>query len=167
MLLGPAKRTQGGIVGKSIAIAVLAAALGPAAPYVANAAGLGRLSVQSAFVRPRTAEIELTLQPGEEEGLIARLPSMSAFTQAGIEFNPALASVRFAIERRDGRAVLRLPTTQPVKEPFLDLLVELQWATGRLIREYTFLLDPPEYKGPQPIAAAPAAPEAQPGAARG
>src|SRR3990167_6047564 len=148
MLLGPAKRTQGGIVGKSIAIAVLAAALGLAAPYVANAAGLGRLSVQSALGQPLNAEIELTLQPGEEEGLIARLPSMSAFTQAGIEFNPALASVRFAIERRDGRAVLKLTTTQPVNEPFLDLLVELQWATGRLIREYTFLLDPPEYKGP-------------------
>ncbi|OGA69189.1 MAG: hypothetical protein A3G83_10915 [Betaproteobacteria bacterium RIFCSPLOWO2_12_FULL_68_20] len=165
MLLGPAKRTQGGIVGKSIAIAVLAAALGLAAPYVANAAGLGRLSVQSALGQPLNAEIELTLQPGEEEGLIARLPSMSAFTQAGIEFNPALASVRFAIERRDGRAVLKLTTTQPVNEPFLDLLVELQWATGRLIREYTFLLDPPEYKGPQPIAAAPAAPEAKPEAA--
>jgi pilus assembly protein FimV len=77
---------------------------------------------------------------------------MSAFGQAGIEFNPVLAGVRFAIERRDGRALIRLTTTQPVNEPFLGLLVELQWATGRLIREYTVLLSPPEYKGP-PIAA--------------
>ena len=51
--------------------------------------------------------------------------------------------------------MIRLSTLNPVDEPFVDLLVELNWAAGRLVRQYTFLLDPAEYKGPQPIAAAP------------
>ena len=63
------------------------------------------------------------------------------------------------IERRDGRPFLRVRSTSPVNEPFLDLLVELQWNTGRLVREYTVLLDPPGYGGkaaelpPPPVAA--------------
>ena len=123
-----------------------------------HAAGLGQLSVISPLGQPLNAEIEIvSLQPGEEEGLVARLASPDAFRAAGIDFNPALVSARFAIERRGGRPLLRVRTTQPVNDPFLEILVELQWTTGRLVREYTVLLDPPEYRGPQAIAAAPAA----------
>ncbi len=130
-----------------------------------HAAGLGQLSVISPLGQPLNAEIEIvSLQPGEEEGLVARLASPDAFRAAGIDFNPALVTVRFTIERRGGRPLLRVRTTQPVNDPFLEMLVELQWTTGRLVREYTVLLDPPEYKGPQAIAAAPAAP-AKPAAA--
>ena len=151
-------------MGKSIAIAILSAALGFAAPLTVFAAGLGKLTILSALGQPLNAEIEVvSLQPGEEEGLNAKLGSPEAFRQAGIEFNPALNSVRFALERRGNMRVLRLTSTQAVSEPFLDLLVELQWPTGRLVREYTSLLDPPGYKGPQPIAAAPA-PVAKPAA---
>src|SRR3989440_3115553 len=143
---------------------MLTAALGFAAPLIVFAAGLGKLTILSALGQPLNAEIEVvSLQPGEEEGLNAKLGSPEAFRQAGIEFNPALNSVRFALERRGNMRVLRLTSTQAVSEPFLDLLVELQWPTGRLVREYTFLLDPPGYKGPQPIAAAPA-PVAKPAA---
>jgi pilus assembly protein FimV len=146
---------------RSICSAILAASLCLATAFAAHAAGLGKLTVLSALGRPLNAEIDIvSLQPGEEEGLSARLGSTEAFRQAGIEFNPALAGIKFDIERRSGRPVIRLTTSQPVNEPFLDVLIELQWNTGRLVREYTFLLDPPEYKGPQPIAAAPAAPAA-------
>ncbi|TMH83698.1 MAG: fimbrial protein FimV, partial [Betaproteobacteria bacterium] len=124
-----------------------------------HAAGLGRLNVISPLGQPLNAEIEIvSLQAGEEEGLVARLAPPDAFREAGIEFNPALVTVRFAIERRGGRPMLRVRTTQPVNDPFLEMLVELQWTTGRLVREYTVLLDPPEYRGPQAIAAAPAVP---------
>jgi pilus assembly protein FimV len=145
---------------------MIAAALWLAGPMV-HAVGLGQLSVISPLGQPLNAEIEIvSLQPGEEEGLVARLASPDAFRAAGIDFNPALVSVRFAIERRGGRPLLRVRTTQPVNDPFLEMLVELQWTTGRLVREYTVLLDPPEYKGPQVIAAAPAkraaAPEPKP-----
>src|SRR3989454_6277906 len=137
---------------------MIAAAFWLASPMV-HAAGLGQLSVISPLGQPLNAEIEIvSLQPGEEEGLVARLASPDAFRAAGIDFNPALATARFAIERRGGRPLLRVRTTQPVNDPFLEILVELQWTTGRLVREYTVLLDPPEYRGPQAIAAAPAAP---------
>jgi pilus assembly protein FimV len=145
-------------VGRSIAFAMFAAALSLAASS-AHAAGLGKIAILSKLGQPLLAEIEIVqLQPGEEEGLAARLPSGDAFVAAGIEISPVLNSVRFNIQRRNNRPVLRVTSTQPVNEPFLELLVELQWTGGRLVREYTFLLDPAEYKGQQAVAAAPAKP---------
>ncbi len=159
------RRLRGGVtVSRFVSIAILAAALWLAAPFSAHAAGLGRLTVSSALGQPLVAEIELVLAPGEEDGLIARLANPEAFKQAGIEPTAALNSVRFSVERRNGRPYVRLTSSQPVDEPFLEMLVELQWNTGRLVREYTFLLDPPEYKAPVAAAPAPkpAAPTAQP-----
>jgi pilus assembly protein FimV len=133
----------------------------------AHAAGLGRLTVLSTLGEPLSAEIEIvSLQPGEDEGLTARLASADVFAQAGIDVNPALNSVRITIERRDKRPYLRVTSRDSISEPFLDLLIELQWPSGRLVREYTFLLDPPEYRArqqaiaaaPPPAAPAPAAP---------
>ena len=67
----------------------------------------------------------------------------------------ALIAAAARMLQMSGRDALQYgPIAGP--EPFLDLLVELQWNTGRLVREYTFLLDPPEYKGPGALAAAPA-----------
>src|SRR5688572_3016049 len=136
---------------------MFAAALSLAAPS-ALAAGLGKITVLSTLGQPLLAEIEIVqLQPGEEDGLTARLPSADAFSAAGIEVNPVLNTVRFNIQRRNNRPLVRVTSQQPVNDPFLELLVELQWSGGRLVREYTFLLDPAEYKGQQ-MAAAPAKP---------
>jgi pilus assembly protein FimV len=147
---------------RSISI-VVAAAAWLALAAVANAAGLGRLTVLSPLGQPLLAEIEIvSLQPGEEEGLSARLAAPEAFEQAGIDINPALNSLRINLERRDKRPYLRVTTMQPVNEPFLDMLIELSWSSGRLVREYTFLLDPPEYRSrQQAIAAAPLPPVAE------
>ena len=147
---------------RSIGI-VIVAVVWLALAAVANAAGLGRLTVLSPLGQPLLAEIEIvSLQPGEEEGLSARLASPEAFEQAGININPALNSLRINLERRDKRPFLRVTTSQPVNEPFLDILIELSWSSGRLVREYTFLLDPPEYRSrQQAIAAAPLPPVAE------
>jgi pilus assembly protein FimV len=133
------------------------------------AAGLGRLAVQSGLGEPLRAEIEIVnLQRGEAETLSTRIGSPDAFREAGVDYGVVVPQVRAALERRgDNRYVIRLSTLNPVEEPFIDLLVELNWASGRLVRQYTFLLDPADYKGPQPIAAAPPAvaapaPEAKP-----
>lgn len=114
----------------------------------AEAAGLGRLNVQSALGQPLRAEVEITsLSKEEENGLNAKVASQEAFKQAGMEFNPALLGIRLAVEKRaDGKQVVKLTSNRPVNEPFLDVLLELNWASGRLIREYTVLLDPPELK---------------------
>ncbi len=145
-----------------ISLAISAATLALVATFAAQAAGLGRLTVLSPLGAPLSAEIEVvSVQPGEEDGLTARIAPADAFTQAGIEPSAALSTVRFTMVKRAGRPYIRVTSSQPMNEPFVDLLVELEWSGGRLVREYTFLLDPPEYKGPQAIAAAPAAPQAR------
>ncbi len=133
------------------------------------AAGLGRLAVQSGLGQPLRAEIEIVnLQRGEAETLSTRIAPPDAFRAAGVDYGVVVPQVRAALERRgENRYVIRLSTLNPVEEPFVDLLVELNWASGRLVRQYTFLLDPADYKGPQPIAAVPPAvaapaPEAKP-----
>ncbi len=164
---------------KTLASAVLIALASLSASV--DAAGLGRLSVQSGLGQPLRAEVEVTsLSKEEAQSLSARLAPPDAFRQAGLEFNQTLNSLRFAIEPRSGRTFVRITSTQPINEPFVDLLVELNWATGKFVREYTFLLDPPEMRGARepveggtsraepvapvaaPVAAAPARAAAEP-----
>jgi pilus assembly protein FimV len=132
---------------KRIAAAV-ALALATGVASSSWAAGLGRLTVQSALGQPLRAEVEISaLTPAEAASLNARLAPADAFRQAGLQFNPALSNLRFAIDRRaNGSSVVRITSAQPINEPFVDLLVELNWASGRFVREYTFLLDPPELR---------------------
>lgn len=124
------------------------------------AVGLGRLTLQSGLGQALSAEIELTsVQPGELDSLTARLADQATYSSNKIEYGGALARVRVALDQRGGRPVLKVTSTQPINEPFLDLLIELNWATGRLLREYTFLLDPPGFAATtavEPAAAIPA-----------
>ena len=116
----------------------------------ANATGLGRLTVLSALGQPLRAEIELTA-PNKDEvsSLTPKLASVEAFKQASIDFNPALLSMRFAIEARGTGYVIRITSTQAMNEPFVDLLLEMNSSNGKLLREYTFLLDPAELRNSQ------------------
>ncbi len=135
-------------------------------PLGAMAAGLGKLTVLSGLGQPLRAEIEVVaVQRTEAETLAARIATPEAFKEAGVDYGAVVPQMRATLQRRpDSRYVIALSTEQPVEEPFLDVLVELNWAAGRLVRQYTFLLDPAEYKGPQAITAPPkvAAPEVQP-----
>jgi pilus assembly protein FimV len=133
-------------------------------PCVAGAAGLGRITVLSALGQPLIAEIDLVaVTPQELSTLNARLALPDAYRQANLQYNVALTGARITIEKRpNGQSYLKVVTTRAVTEPFIDLLVELTWAAGRLSREYTALLDPP---GIPPLPAAPmvsAVPEARP-----
>ncbi len=138
----------------------LAFGIGLASPAV-DAAGLGRLSVQSGLGQPLRAELEVTSVGRDEAPTLAvRLAPPAAFRAANLEYNAALTNLRFALDRRsDGNYVVRISSAQPVNEPYLDVMIELTWATGRVIREYTVLLDPPALKL-QPDIVAPAAPPA-------
>jgi len=146
-----------------------------AMPLMAHAAGLGKLSVTSALGQPLAAEIELfAADKAELDSLSASLASDQAFRDARVEFAPVLSSLRFTVAKKpDGKTVLKVSSNRPVNDPFIDMLVELNWASGRLVREYTMLLDPPGMGGVQtvaPVAVAPtpiakpapaAAPQAQ------
>jgi pilus assembly protein FimV len=130
-------------------------------PMGAHAAGLGKLTVLSALGQPLRAEIELTSVSKEEEGsLVARLAPADAFRKANIDFNPVLSSLRFSVEQRQGRQLIRVSSAQALNEPFVDLLLELSGGGTRLVREYTFLLDPPDMRKPQAAQSAPATPPA-------
>jgi pilus assembly protein FimV len=114
-------------------------------PLLGEAASLGKLTVLSGLGQPLRAEVELGADREELMGMAARLAPLEVFKQSGLDFVPALRDMRFAIEKRaNGTAVLKLSTAAPINEPFLDFLVELNWPAGRVVREYTFLLDPPE-----------------------
>ena len=125
-----------------------------AVPLMAHAAGLGKLSVTSALGQPLAAEIELfAADMAELDSLSATLASDQAFRDARVEFAPVLSSLRFSVEKKpNGKAVLKVSSNRPVNDPFIDMLVELSWASGRLVREYTMLLDPPGMASPQIVA---------------
>ncbi len=118
----------------------------------ANAAGLGKLTVLSSLGQPLLAEIELTSVSKEEAGsLVVKLASTEAFRQASIELNPALLALRFSIQKRGNGQFIRVTSNQPMNEPFIDMLVEVGGANNRLVREYTFLLDPADLRRTQPV----------------
>ena len=141
-----AVRIRSGSTSASLAaiLTVIACAFGTPA----DAAGLGKLTVTSGLGQPLSAEIDLTSVAKDEAGTItARLAPPEAFSQANLDYSSVLSTLRFSVERRkDGSQYIRVSSTQPVNDPYVDLLLELDWASGRLIREYTFLLDPPEMK---------------------
>ena len=119
----------------------------------ADAAGLGRLTITSGLGQPLRAELEVT-SVGRDElpTLQVRMAPLAAFRAANLDFNPALSNIRFSLDKRaDGGYFVRIASAQPVNEPYLDLMVELTWATGRVIREYTVLLDPPSLRADAPV----------------
>lgn len=127
-------------------------------PFTTHAAGLGAISVLSGLGQPLRAEIELNATPQELESLSARIASVEAFRQANLPYSPVMAGLRLAVEKRGNSAVVRISSDRPLNDPFVDLLLELDWASGRLIREYTFLLDPVPMNAPAPLAAQVTAP---------
>jgi pilus assembly protein FimV len=122
----------------------------------AHALGLGQLRVQSALGEPLRAEIDVTSLSAEEAGtLTLRVAPPDAYRAAGVDYNPVLPGTQVQLlKRADGRSYLRLTSDRAVVEPFVDVILEMNWASGRLVREYTLLLDPPAT--PRNLAAAPA-----------
>ena len=115
------------------------------APGLSQAIGLGKLTVHSALDEPLNAEIEFSsLSSRERKTLSASLASRADFVSAGIDRPPYLTNITFTVSKRvDGRYFLHLRTKQPFREPFLHFLLRVEWSGGRLIREYTALIDPP------------------------
>jgi pilus assembly protein FimV len=111
------------------------------------ALGLGEIHLNSALNEPLNAEIDLiAATPEELTALRASLAPRDAFTRYGIDRPPFLSSLTFKVGKgKDGREVLLVRSTDAIPEPFLTFLVEVNWARGRLMREYTVLLDPPVY----------------------
>lgn len=146
----------------------LAAAAWLACAAQVHALGLGRLNVQSALGEPLVAEIDVTsLTQEQAASLRVGVASAEVYRAAGMEFTEVLRGVQVTLARRpDGRAVLRITSDRAARDPFVDLILQATWASGRLVREYTVLLDPPRSGASQTeIAATPPVPGDPPAAA--
>ena len=120
------------------------------------ALALGRVTVQSALGEPLRAEVAIPqMSAAEAESLRAAIASPNVFRAQGMEYSGTANNVRVELVRRpDGSAILRLTTAQPVNDPFVDLVIDANWAAGSLQRSYTVLLDPPNLRRPAPTATA-------------
>ncbi|MEO7741693.1 MAG: FimV/HubP family polar landmark protein [Usitatibacter sp.] len=152
------------MINSGVALALLLGVSG------ANAAGLGKLTINSSLGQVLNAEIDLvSVQSGELELLTARVAPPEAFRDARIEYTSSLRLLRFSVEKRaSGQPYIKVTSSAPVNEPFVDALIEVTWPQGRIQREYPILLDPPGYSqsrtaaptvaaAPPPSAPAPAA----------
>ena len=118
----------------------------------ANALGLGEIKIHSALNEPLNAEIKLLqvrkLGPLQIQ---PRMADIDEFALAGLSKSRFLTDVSFQVKvNPDGTGMITMRSARPVQEPFLNFLVEVNWPNGRLVREYTLLLDPPVFD-PTPV----------------
>ncbi|MDB9953193.1 hypothetical protein OAD57_07400 [Porticoccaceae bacterium] len=115
----------------------------------AIAVGFGDITLNSALNEPLDAEISLTNIEGIEEGLLlVQLAPASAFAQAGVSRDYYLTQLAFSVDTNAAdETVVKVTSQGPILEPYLDFLVQLEWPAGRIVREYTLLLDLPIYSG--------------------
>ncbi|MBK7001484.1 MAG: fimbrial protein FimV [Rhodoferax sp.] len=141
------------------AIAAAAAAFFGLSSVEAWSLSLGRITVQSALGEPLRAEIDVSEITAEEaSSLSTSVGRPEAFSKAGLEFNAIMASLEITLQRRtDGRAYLRLSSDRPVNDPFVDMIIEASWSSGRILRDYTLLFDPPTLR--KPATASPTLPQ--------
>src|SRR5215467_3106058 len=123
-------------------------------PGISHALGLGDVHLNSPLNAPLDAEIELVnATPEDLATLDAKLATKETFARYGLDWPPFMAGITVTRDRgANGGQVLRIKSNEAVTEPFLTLLIEASWARGRLVREYTVLLDPPVF-APNSVAA--------------
>jgi len=130
---------------RTFASVAVMTALGLLAPIHAHAFGLGKIELSSSLNEPFKAEIAVTALRGDDEGdLRVQLASNSEFEKAGLKRSFLLTQLKFEVVENNGETKIEISSSQPVKEPFIDLLLTATTGNGRLIREYTVLLDPPK-----------------------
>ncbi len=114
-------------------------------PISAHALGLGDIHLKSALNQRLRADIDLlSVKSGDLDTVKIELAGQDAFQRVGADRSYLVTRLRFkAVRRPDGRAIIEVTTHDAVREPFLDFLIEVNWPQGKLVREYTLLLDPP------------------------
>jgi len=149
--------SAGRFVLNRVAVAAAVSVLS-ALPTAGWALGLGKLNVQSALGEGLRAEIDVTSLTGDEGATLqVKVATPETYRAAGVDYNGVLSNTTITLQRRaDGRPFLRLSSDRPVQEPFVDVILDLAWSSGRLVREYTLLFDPPAARtapAPAPLTA--------------
>ncbi len=112
----------------------------------AQALGLGDLKVESALEQPLKGQIKLILNAGESlDQLNVRLASAADYDRVGLDATLVPPSISLALKKGPDGPYVELTSSLPINEPIVSLLIEADWPKGRLLREYTLLLDPPSY----------------------
>jgi pilus assembly protein FimV len=125
----------------------LALTLSLSAVITAHAAGLGTMTSSSKLGEPLNAEIELlAVNPGELSTIQAALAADQVYQDQMLEKPASYPYIQIAVGNNSkGQPILKLTSSQPITEAFLDMLIQVDWPTGRLVKEYTLLLDPPGF----------------------
>jgi len=128
-------------------------------PFTASALGLGDITLDSALNQPFSAEIPLdSYDEADLDALSVSLASEATFERYGLDQPAFLLDFQFKVKRTEsGAPAVSITSLRPVSEPFVTLLLDIKWASGRLLREYTVLLDPPLFES-QPVQTAVTAP---------
>ena len=137
-------------------IAIAFTLVGTVLSSAAHALGLGAIEAKSHLNQPLEARIPLIASDADEvETLVVSLASPQAFERAGIPRPFSLTKLKFQVVKGE-RPFILVTSREPIKEPFLDFLIEASWGRGRLVREFTLLLDPPVYaQQPRPMVVTP------------
>ena len=120
------------------------------------ALGLGEISLESYLNEPLKAQVDLLNIGGlNEDQIRIRLATTEDFKRMGVDRAYFLTSISFDVEIDDkGRARIIISSEDPVLEPYLDFILEARWPSGRLLREYTVLVDPPVFDSSMPVVSA-------------
>ncbi|HEX7380781.1 MAG TPA: FimV/HubP family polar landmark protein [Nevskiaceae bacterium] len=139
-------RKPGWMVGVAGVIATMAALL---FSLQAAALGLGAIQVKSGLGQQFSAVIPLRVDsPSDLDGLTVSLADPAAFRQAGVISTSAVSMLHFKVQKLDGGgAEVLVSSSQPIRDPFVNFLVSVNWNGGTLLRQYTVLLNPPDYHG--------------------
>ncbi|MBF0470405.1 MAG: hypothetical protein HQL48_03420 [Gammaproteobacteria bacterium] len=125
-------------------------------PLLSVAMGLGEIKLYSYLNQRLNAEVELlAVKPGEISSVEVALASYDTFRRLGVDRPSVLSQLRFAVSERGDQPLVKITSTDLIHDPYLDFILELSWRSGRVLREYTLLLDPIELapKGAQQLVA--------------
>lgn len=112
-------------------------------PVLLQALGLGDVELKSYLNQPLVAEIEiLSIDRSELKGIRVKLASNKEFKRNGLEYNSKLRNLSFKVIKKKGRTYIRITSRSTFKEPYLNILLDVAWSRGRIMREYALLIDP-------------------------
>lgn len=153
---------------RKLAVFIISAGL-TMSPLSVQALGFGGIKLKSSLNEKLNAEVALLSATASDiQSLQISLASEEAFLRSGIDRTALLNKLRFKVKQdSSGDYYIHVTTTETVREPFMNFLLELNWKNGRMLREYTMLIDPPgrstakQFAEPAPVIAETVEPEAE------
>ena len=137
---------------RKVAILVVSAGLAMS-PLSVQALGFGGIKLKSSLNEKLNAEVVLlSASANDVQSLTIKLATEEAFLRSGIDRTALLNKLKFKVKQRSNEYYIHVTTSETVREPFMNFLLELNWKNGRMLREYTMLIDPPG-RAPKPVSA--------------